>query len=50
MVSQEFMAAAKKNVQRTKTSNLVNKRAPRRLSDAEIINNPYVMLPVCSHL
>ena len=42
MVSQEFMAAAKKNVQRTSTSNLVNKRAPRRLSDAEIINNPYV--------
>lgn len=42
MVSQDFMAAAKKNVQKVNKENLVNKRAPRRLSDAEIINNPYV--------
>ena len=41
MVSKDFMAGAKKNVQRV-SKDLVNKRAPRRLSDAEIINNPYV--------
>ena len=41
-VSQDFMAAAKKNVQANHAANLVNKRAPRRLSDDEIIANPYV--------
>jgi len=41
-VSQEFMAGAKKNVQRVSTENLVNQRAPRRLSDDEIMSNPYV--------
>ena len=42
MVSKNFMAAAKKNVQMNHATNLVNQRAPRRLSDEEIINNPYV--------
>ena len=41
-VTKNFMEAAKKNVQLNHATNLVNKRAPRRLSDAEIINNPYV--------
>ena len=41
-VTKNFMEAAKKNVQMNHATNLVNKRAPRRLSDAEIINNPYV--------
>ncbi len=41
-VTKNFMEAAKKNVQMNHATNLVNKRAPRRLSDDEIINNPYV--------
>ena len=41
-VSKNFMEAAKQNVQKNHATNLVNKRAPRRLSDEEIINNPYV--------
>ena len=41
-VTKNFMEAAKKNVQMNHATNLVNKRAPRRLSDAEIIGNPYV--------
>ena len=41
-VTKNFMEAAKKNVQLNHATNLVNKRAPRRLSDAEIIGNPYV--------
>ena len=41
-VSKSFMEAAKQNVQKNHATNLVNKRAPRRLSDAEIVNNPYV--------
>lgn len=41
-VTKDFMAAAKQNVQKNHATNLVNKRAPRRLSDAEIIQNPYV--------
>jgi len=41
MVSKDFMAAAKANVQRT-SADMVSNRAPRRLSDAEIIGNPYV--------
>ena len=40
----QFMDGAKKSLQNQKVGrdNLVNKRAPRRLSDDEIINNPYV--------
>ena len=41
-VSKDFMAAAKQNVQKNHATNLVNKRAPRRLSNEEIINIPYV--------
>ncbi len=41
-VTKNFMEAAKKNVQMNHATNLVNKRAPRRLSDEEIIGNPYV--------
>ena len=41
-VSKSFMEAAKQNVRKNHATNLVNKRAPRRLSDAEIIANPYV--------
>ncbi len=41
-VSKSFMEAAKKNVQMNHATNLVNKRAPRRLTNEEIINNPYV--------
>ncbi|MBR5672963.1 MAG: hypothetical protein IKW97_01050 [Muribaculaceae bacterium] len=41
-VSKSFMEAAKQNVQKNHATNLVNKRAPRRLSDEEILNNPYV--------
>ena len=41
-VSQSFMQAAKKNVQRTSSQNLVNQRAPRRLSADEIVSKPYV--------
>ena len=41
-VSKSFMEAAKKNVQMNHATNLVNKRAPRRLSGEEIINMPYV--------
>ena len=42
MVSKNFMEAAKKNVQMNHATNLVNKRAPRHLSNEEIIANPYV--------
>ena len=41
-VTKNFMEAAKKNVQMNHATNLVNKRAPRRLSNEEIINIPYV--------
>ena len=41
-VTKNFMEAAKKNVQKNHATNLVNKRAPRRLSNEEIINIPYV--------
>ena len=41
-VTKDFMAAAKQNVQKNHATNLVNKRAPRRLSNEEIINIPYV--------
>lgn len=43
-VSKEFMASAKQSVVKNHAqySNLVNKRAPRRLSDDEIIGMPYV--------
>ena len=41
-VTKNFMEAAKKNVQLNHATNLVNKRAPRRLSNEEIINIPYV--------
>ena len=41
-VSKSFMAAAKQNVQKNHATNLVNKRAPRRLSNEEIINGKYV--------
>ena len=40
-VSKTFMEAAKKNVQRTHADQVLN-RAPKRLSDEEIINMPYV--------
>ena len=49
VVNKQFMEAAKKNVQRVSKENLVNKRAPRRLSDAEIINNPYVCFLYKAH-
>ena len=42
VVNKNFMEAAKKNVQKNHATSLVNNRAPRRLSDEEIINNPYV--------
>ena len=42
VVSKSFMEKAKKNVQMNHATSLVNQRAPRRLSDDEIINNPYV--------
>ena len=41
-VSKSFMQAAKQNVQKNHATNLVNKRAPRRLSNEEIINGNYV--------
>ena len=41
-VTKDFMEAAKQNVQKNHATNLVNKRAPRRLSNEEIIANPYV--------
>ncbi len=41
-VTKNFMEAAKKSVQMNHATNLVNKRAPRRLSNEEIIANPYV--------
>ena len=41
-VSKSFMEAAKKNVQKNHATNLVNKRAPRRLDNEEIINGNYV--------
>ena len=41
-VTKNFMEAAKKNVKMNHATNLVNKRAPRRLSNEEIINIPYV--------
>ena len=41
-VTKNFMEAAKKHVQMNHATNLVNQRAPRRLSDAEIIGMPYV--------
>ena len=40
-VSKTFMEAAKKNVQRNHADQVLN-RAPKRLSDEEIINMPYV--------
>ena len=41
-VTKNFMEAAKQNVRMNHATNLVNKRAPRRLSDEEIMNGNYV--------
>ena len=41
-VTKNFMEAAKKHVQMNHATNLVNKRAPHRLSNEEIIGMPYV--------
>ena len=41
-VTKNFMEAAKRNVQRNHASNLVNRHAPRRLTDDDIIGKPYV--------
>lgn len=41
-VNKSFMAAAKKNVQKTDLTNQMNNRAPKRLSAEEIIEMPYV--------
>ena len=42
VASKNFMEAAKKNVQMNHATNLVNKRAPRRLTNEEIISGDYV--------
>ena len=41
-VTKNFMESAKKHVQMNHATNLVNKRAPRRLTAEEIIGMPYV--------